>query len=438
MKNNPNLLPDHSRQLFVKSMVATTASLAASQFAFSGLNAEDLATKTLKIGVVGMGGRGTGAVMNSLSADPNVQLWAAGEIFEQQLTKSLEKITTRFSDRVQVPKERQFVGFDAYQKVIDSGVDLVILTTSPAFRPLHLKAAVAAGKHVFAEKPLAVDTNGLKSVIETAKKAKAAGISIMTGLVWRYTAALQEMHAKIGAGEIGSITYASSTYCGGGRPNKLPPAKFRPPQINDMEWAMRYWQNYVEFSGDGILEFMVHGIDKLSWAMGDRQPVSCYANGGNAVPHEGSNNWDNFSLFFEYADGSRANFMGRQIPKTDAPSGDYIVGTKGQAGLNSNAYISKDGNIVWSKDKGNLGYDEEHKLLLDTIRKGGTYNDILGKMEVSHSMAMMGRAAAYTGKVITWDDFMKSDERFFDMENISFSTPFTPRATACQGITPLV
>lgn len=425
----------HSRQTFVKS-AATTAGLAATQSVFSTLHAEDLKTKTLKIGVVGLGGRGTGAVINALNADPNVKLWAAGELFEKSIHKSLDRIKKKHADRVDV-SERTFVGFDAYQKVIDSGVDVVILTTSPAFRPVHLKAAIDAGKHVFAEKPLAVDMSGMKSVIETAKKAKSKGLSLMTGLVWRYTASMQEMHSKIAAGEIGAVTYASSTYCGGGRPNKLPPLKYRPPGVSDMEWGMKYWQNHLEFSGDGILEFMIHGIDKLSWGMGDRKPVSCYANGGNASPLEGSNNWDNFSLFFEYKDGSRANFLGRQIPGTAAPSGDYILGTKGQAGLNSTAYIKKGDKTTWSTKKGSLGYDAEHKLLLDTIRGGGTYNDVINKLEVSHVMALMGRAAAYTGKIITWDQIMNSNEKLFDMENISFDTTFKPRMQAVQGKTKL-
>lgn len=417
-----------SRQQFMKTAAVVTAGV-------SSLSAESLENKKFKVGVVGMGGRGTGAVINSLTADPNVELWAAGELFDNKMAKSLASISKKFADRVNVPKERQFIGFDAYKKVVDSGVDLVILTTAPAFRPLHLKYAVEAGKHVFAEKPLAVDMAGMKSVMETARKAKAAGSSVMTGLVWRYTPSLQKMHSLIQSGEIGDITYATSAYSGGGRPNKLPPAKYRDPRMSDMAWAMKYWQNFVEFSGDGIMEFMIHGIDKLSWGTGDKKPVRCYANGGNASPLEGSNNWDNFSLFFEYEDGSRSNFLGRQIPGTSPPREDYILGTKGYASLDSGIKIVKNGKEIMTEKIGGLGYNDEHKLLMSTIRSGKVYNDIIDKMEVSHVMALMGRAAAYTGKIITWDDIMKSEEHLFDMENISFETAFAARDTALQGKT---
>lgn len=428
---------NQSRQDFFKTSAVATAAAAATQL--SSLSAESLKDKRLKIGVVGMGGRGTGAVTNALAADPNVELYAAGELFESKLSKSLASIQKKFKDRVNVSDDRKFVGFDAYQKVIDSGVDVVILTTSPVFRPMHVKAAIEAGKHVFAEKPLAVDMSGMKSIIESAKQAKAKGLSIMTGLVWRYTSSLQEMHSKIAAGEIGKVTYASSAYSGGGRPNKLPPAKYRDPRMTDMEWAMKYWQNYVELSGDGILEFMIHGIDKLSWAMNDRKPVRCYANGGNASPLEGSNNWDNFSLFFEYEDGSRANFLGRQIPGASPPREDYILGTKGQAALTgSNVQVIKNGKGAWTKKIGGLGYTDEHKLFLSTLREGGVYNDILDKMEVSHIMALMGRAAAYTGKIITWDAMMKSEECLFKPEGINKDTAFAARPVAQTGKTKFV
>lgn len=420
-----------SRQEFMKTAAVVTAGV-------SSLSAESLKEKKLKVGVVGLGGRGTGAVMNSLKADPNTELWAAGELFEDKMNKAMASIGKKFADRVSVPKERQFIGFDAYKKVIDSGVDVVILTTSPAFRPHQLKYAIDAGVHTFAEKPLAVDMTGMKSVMETARKAKAAGISIMTGLVWRYTPSLQKMHSVIQAGEIGEVTYATSSYSGGGRPNKIPPAKYKDPRMSDMAWAMKYWQNFVEFSGDGIMEFMIHGIDKLCWGTGDKKPVRCYANGGNASPLEGSNNWDNFSLFFEYEDGSRSNFLGRQIPGTSPPREDYIQGSKGYAALNSGIKIVKGDKEIMSEKIGGLGYDAEHKLLMEHIRGGKTYNDIIEKMEVSHIMALMGRAAAYTGKIITWDEMMKSEENLFDMENISFESSFAARHVAQPGKTKFV
>jgi predicted dehydrogenase len=335
---------DSSRRTFVKNASLGAAAVGLSPVVFPNVFAADGSKKKLKVGVVGLGGRGSGAVRDILSADPDTVLWSAADIFEKPLVK-LKSLEKRFSGRIETDGgKREFVGFDGYQKVIDSGVDIVLLTSTPAFRPLHFEAAVAAGKHVFMEKPFALDIPSLKSIIETAKKAQSNGQSVLTGLVWRYTPHLMELHKRIQDGAIGDVLSASSSYSGGGRPNKMPPLKYKPKTMSDMEWAQRYWQNYLELSGDGILEFMIHGIDRMSWAMGDDIPVQCYANGANVSPVEGSNNWDSFSLRYEYADGRIADFMGRQIPGTFSPVGDTIIGSKGKAvAMGVNAAIISEG-----------------------------------------------------------------------------------------------
>lgn len=431
-----------TRRRFLKNATLGTAAMGLSPLAAPFANAAGGAGgKKLKVGVVGLGGRGAGAVRDILSADPDTMLWAAADIFPDRMKKvaSFEKA---FSGRVDTDGgKRHFVGFDAYQKVIESGVDIVLLATPPAFRPLHFEACVAAGKHVFAEKPLALDIPGLKSIVENAKKAQSNGQSVLTGLVWRYSPHLAEMHKRIQDGAIGKVLSTSSCYCGGSRPNKMPDMKFKPSNMSDMEWALRYWQNYVELGGDGILEFMIHGIDRLSWAMGDTLPARCYANGGNIVPVEGANAWDSFNLHFEYADGRVADFLGRQIPGTYAPSGDVITGTQGQAFAdNRGVSIVRDGKTVW-KGGGGLGYVNEHKIFTRHIRSGQVYNDVVGhnKSANTHALALMGRTAAYTGKLLTGEQIMGSkDVLLKDIGKLDFKTPFAARESALPGKTKFV
>ena len=430
---------DYTRRDFVKKSSIAGAAIGASAIATPNVLAQDAAGKRkLKVGVVGLGGRGSGAVGNILKADPDTILWAVGDIFEDRM-KKVDKFAKQYAGRVDTDnKKREFVGFDAYQKVIDSGVDVVLLTSTPMFRPLHFAAAVAAGKHCFIEKPFALDVPGLLSVIDSAKKAKASGISVLTGLVWRYSPHLMEFKKRLEDGAIGDILTVSSAYCGG-RPNKMPDPKFKPPGMTDMEWTLRYWQNFLETGGDGILEYMIHGIDRMTWFMGDLMPVKGYANGGNIDPVKGANAWDQFSLRFEYADGRLADFFGRQIRGCYAASGDTVVGTKGRGlAMGRNAKIIVGDKVIWEQS-GGLGYENEHKILTQHIRAGKVYNDVLDKMANSHAAAIMGRCAGYTGKLLTEKDFWGSkDELIPNMKDLNFDTPFKARESAFPGRTKFV
>ena len=425
-----------SRRNFVKKTTLGTAALGLGSVSVSPLvAAEDMSKKKLKVGVVGLGGRGTGAVSDILTADPNTVLWSMADIFESSKQR-LGGLKKRFADRIDTGNgEREFIGFDAYQKVIESGVDIVLLTSTPAFRPLHFEAVINAGKHAFIEKPFALDVPGLKQVVDAAKKAASNGQSVVTGLVWRYSSHLMELHKRVQDGAIGDVLSVSSSYCGGGRPNAMPDIKFKPAKMTDMEWALRYWQSYLELGGDGILEFMIHGIDRMSWAMGDKMPVKCYANGANVFPLVGANAWDSFSLRYVYDDGRVADFLGRQIPRTYSASGDDIIGTKGQAfGRGSSASIVKDGKVVW-ETKGGLDYVNEHKVLTSHIRQGKVYNDVLDQFATTHKICLMGRAAAYTGQLLTDEQLMGSTDLLLKTEDLNFETPFTARPPAQPGIT---
>lgn len=431
-KNNDNGLDVHRRS-FVKQASLGAAAVSLSPLAAPFVQAQNGNNKVLKVGVVGLGGRGGGALNNILAADPNTKIWAVADIFEKRTKKYVGNTK---GGRIDTDgNKRIFLGFDGYQKVIDSGVDIVILTTPPAFRPLHLAAAVAAGKHVFMEKPFAIDIPGLKSVVDSARKAQSAGLSVMTGLVWRYSEHLMELHKRIEGGEIGDVVSVSSSYCGGGRPNKMPDIKFKPATMSNMEWSLLYWQNYLELGGDGILEFMIHGLDKMCWAMGDQMPVRCYGIGGNMKPVVGANSWDQFSLNFEYADGRRADFLGRQIPRTYTASGDSILGTNGIAEANNGGVsIKRDGKVIW-QSKGVLGYQHEHEIFLQHIRSGKVYNDVIGKMEHSHALAIMGRTAGYTGQLISSKQLMTSTDQLIDCKGLNFETAFEARPAAEIGKT---
>ena len=426
-----------TRRDFVKKASIGTAALGVTPLVFPSIASAQTADakKKLKVGVVGLGGRGTGAVRDILSADPDTILWAAGDIFEERL-KQVPSLAKKFSGRVDTDGgKREFVGFDAYQKVIDSGVDIILLTTTPAFRPQHFAAAVAAGKHVFIEKPFALDIPGLKSIQDSAKKAQSNGQSVLTGLVWRYSTHLMEMHKRIQDGAIGDVLSTSSMYCAGGRPNRMPDMKFKPPTMSDMEWAQRYWQNFIELGGDGTLEYMIHGIDRMSWAMGDQMPVTCFANGGNTVPVPGANAWDNFSIRYEYADGRTADFFGRQIRRTYAAGTDEIIGTKGRASSNgSTTSIIVDGKTTW-QSKGGLGYVNEHKIFTEHIRKGKVFNDVIDQFDITHAITIMGREAAYTGQLITDKQLMNSTAQLIKTEGLDLKTPFTAMPSPVPGTT---
>jgi len=426
-----------SRRNFVKKGALGGAAVSLSSLGVPMVSAAEKAPKgKLKVGVVGLGGRGGGAVNDIMNIDSGTVLWAAGDISKDRF-KKIEGISKKFSGRVDTDGgKREFVGFDAYQKVIDSGADIILLTTTPAFRPVQFEAAVAAGKHVFIEKPYALDIPGLHSVVETAKKAQAAGQSVLTGLVWRYTPHLMEMDQRLQDGAIGDILNVSSSYCGGGRPNQMPDPKFKPAEMSDMEWALRFWQNFLELSGDGVLEYHIHGIDRMAWWMGDQLPVRCYANGANIAPVKGANNWDSCNFSYEYEDGRTSSFFGRQIRGTYSASGDNIVGSKGRAVAQGNsAFIEVDGKKIW-EGKSNLGYQQEHDIFMKHIREGKVFNDVIGQSANSHAIALMGRSAAYSGQLITGEQIMASKDILLkDVKNLTYDTPFTPRESAVPGKT---
>ena len=389
---------------------------------------------TLKIGLVGCGGRGTGAAAQALRADNNVQLTAMGDVFEGALKSSLSTLKTQVDEtKIKVNPESQFTGIDAYQKVIDSGVDVVLLASPPGFRPVHLKYAVEAGKHIFCEKPMATDTAGLHSVLESVELSKKKSIALVAGFCWRYDYGRRAFYEQVHQGTLGDIRAIYATYLTS--PVKpMPPASKRPAGMGDIEWQIRNWYNFVWLSGDGLVEQAIHSIDKIAWAMKDEPPLKCTAVGGRAAPSEGGNIYDHIQVNYEWENGVRAFMAQRQIGGACyGENNDYVMGSKGFGYINNRGlYITGENAWRYKGDKKDM-YQVEHDELFASIRAGKPINDG-PRMARSTLMGLMGRMAAYTGAEVTWDMMMKSNEKLVPT-NLDFNAAFEAPARAIPGKT---
>jgi predicted dehydrogenase len=396
--------PSPSRRDFLRRSGGVLAATGALPWLHAGVHVAH--SDTLRIGLIGCGGRGTGAVADALRADPQTRLTAAGDAFAERVQRSIGGLAEAgFADRVDVPPERQFTGLDAYQKVVDSDVDVVILAEPPHFRPEHLAYAVKRGKHCFVEKPVAVDAPGVRSVLATCKTAEQQGIAIVSGLCYRYEKSKRETIQRIHDGAVGDITSLEVNYLTGG----LWMHKRR-PEWSDMEWQLRNWLYFTWLSGDLIAEQHIHSLDKAAWAMRDRYPVAAVSLGGRQVrvdPAYG-NVYDHFATIYEWDDGVRCYSHCRQQVGCHTDVSDHIVGTKGRAELMRHSIT---GEQPWRFDGQNDNmYQAEHDALFASIRAGKPINN--GEyMCNSTMMAILGRMAAYTGKRITWEQAWASEER---------------------------
>lgn len=363
----------------------------------------------LKIGLIGCGGRGTGAAHQALSADPNVQLWAIGDAFESQIGVALNGLKN-FGGKVDVPAGRQFSGLDAYQKVIDSGVDVVLLASPPGFRPQHIRAAVDAGKHIFAEKPMAVDVAGLKSVLESAKIAKAKGTTIQHGYCWRYSPNTREGYGKVLSGEMGRVISVYGTYQGG-VPKPSTSIQDRNPAWGDVEWHLRNWMAHEWLSAGPLIEQHVHTVDKVAWAMGDVAPIAARGSGGRAQRSDDGNVWDNYEVTYEYPNGVFAHVAGRQMHGTFSEVTDRVFCEKGTLEA-PNRVLTKDpaGKITWAyRGEPENMYQVCHNEWFAAIRAGKELN--AGEFMVNSTMlGMIGREAAHSGQRITWEQMWASNQ----------------------------
>src|SRR6266496_361155 len=412
--------PSTSRRQFLKA--STTAALGSVFAANLSFPEKSFAANsdTLKVGLIGCGGRGNGAAADALAADSNTVLYAMGDIEPAKIELGLREVAKSVTDtsRIQVPAERRFVGLDAYEKVIASGPDVVLLTTPPGFRPQHFEAAVAAGKHAFLEKPIATDVAGVRSVRAGAEEAKGKGLAVQSGFCWRANTSRIEFFKRLHDGAMGEVRSLYHTYLTG--PVKpMRPASARKPGMTDVEWQVRNWYNFVWLSGDGLVEQAIHSIDKMMWAMKDLPPLKCNAVGGRQTPNQDGNIYDHIEVNYEWANGVRGFMAQRQIPGCHSETKDYITGARGSGllGGRRGAEIMGEknwryeGEVTESQLFGKM-YQQEHVEFFESIRKGKPVND--GEhMCNSTLMAIMGRMAAYTGQEITWEQALNSNERLF-------------------------
>lgn len=425
-----------SRRDFLSTSGALTA---AALTASIGTRAFAQGAETIKIGLVGCGGRGNGAAANCLDADPAVKLVALGDLFPEQLPAARNAFK-RYGARVDLPPERCFGGFDAYKQVIDAGIDLVLLCTPPGWRPLHIKYAVEKGKHVFFEKPCAVDPVGARSVLESAELAATKKLALVAGTLYRHAPCYREVVKRIHDGAIGRITGGQIYYNTGElwhRGTK--------PEWSEAEYQLRNWYYFAWLSGDFNVEQHVHNLDVLHWVMGG-PPTKCVSVGGRQVrtdPKFG-HIYDHFVTDYEYPNGVHIMSSCRQQNGTVGKNTNHYMGTTGQADPSSRL-SDLDDKTVYSvpREISNpfVGYVIEHQDLIASIRKGEPLNEAKQQAE-SSLIGVMARMSAYTGKEVTWDFVTKKSKLDLWPEEWQGKAPFFgPMATppiAVPGRTPLI
>ena len=415
-----------TRRDFVKT--AAAASFAATIPGNLGLFAAG--SDAIKIGLIGCGGRGTGAALDCLKAAAGVEVVAIGDLVPDRIESSLARLTKEFPDRVKVPLDRRFTGFDNYLKVCACpDVNLIVTAAPPGFRPLHLKAAVEAGKHVFMEKPVAVDPMGVRSVIASSDLAKRKNLAVVAGTQRRHQRSYLEMMKRIQDGQIGDIV-AAQCYWNMGELW----VKERLPNMTEMEWQCRNWLYFSWLSGDHIVEQHVHNIDVVNWAMGT-MPKTVMGMGGRQVrvaPQFG-NVFDHFFVEFEYPNGVRVASACRQTKGCAERVEERIVGTKGVAW--SSGKIT--GERPWTFEGEELNpYVQEHVDLVASIRNSTPLNE--GRQIAESTMcAIIGRMSAYTGRLISWEWAMNTSRLDLSPAKYEFG-PNPVDAPAIPGVTELV
>ncbi len=389
-------------------------------------------TDTIRVGLVGCGGRGTGAATQALSADNGCRLVAMADLFSDRLESSLKTLqgTKSIGDRVDVPEDARFSSFDGYQDVIDQ-VDVVLLTTTPHFRPLHLAYAVSKNVHAFVEKPMAVDPVGLRKYIDACREASAKGLSIVNGFCWRYHKPRVATMEQVFQGSIGDIKAIETTYNSQG---VWDPRRSREECSSEMEYQQRNWYYYTWLSGDHIVEQAVHGIDTMNWAMQGVMPVRCWGVGGrqSRTQERYGNIFDHFSVVYEYVNGVRGYHHCRHWANTATQVRDYVLGSKGTCDVFGNS-ISGETRWRYRGEKNNM-YQAEHDAMYAALRAGKPLNN--GE-EAAYStlLALMGRCAAYTGRAISPDEVLNSNERLGPESYEWGSAPEYP--VAIPGVTEL-
>ena len=412
MSDSPTSTTATSRRAFLKSssfLVAGSA-IAASQVQVAR-GAHAFGSDTIKIGLVGCGGRGSGAAnqaMNTMGGE--VKLMAMADAFPDRLTQSLRAISSQHKDKVDVPKEKQFVGLNAYKDLLQTDCDMVILATPPGFRPLHFEAAVKAGKHVFAEKPVAVDAAGVRKFLAANEEAKQKGLAVAIGLQRRHERKYMAMVKALQDGAIGDIVLARAYWNG-----RKPWFKARQDGQTEMEYQMRNWYNFVWLCGDHIVEQHIHNIDVINWIKND-YPATAQGQGGCVLREKDFGEiFDHHMVEFTYGDGTVMLSQCRHQPDTWQSVSEFVHGTKGRADVSGSKIYDADGKLIHNFSPRNdaerdlsQGHQQEHHDLFAEIRAGRLPQE--GEWGAKSTMtAIFGRMATYSGQMLKWDQCLNSD-----------------------------
>ncbi|MBV08980.1 Gfo/Idh/MocA family oxidoreductase [Rubinisphaera sp.] len=406
-----------SRRDFMKSSAAMAAGTAILSGALAPSRVYAAGDDTIKIGLIGCGGRGSGAASQALKTAGKVELHAMGDMFGDQLEGSLKRITADVKGNdtaiVNVPEERRFTGFDAYKQVLESGVDLVILATPPGFRPIHFEAAINAGKHVFMEKPVATDTAGVNKVLSVARKAKEDNLKVGVGLQRHHQLTYRDIVKRIQDGEIGDVIAQRVYWNGGG---VWDPRKTREQVSSEMEYQLRNWYYYNWLCGDHITEQHIHNLDVGNWIKG-AYPVRAEGMGGREVRTDKKYGeiYDHHAVEFTYEDGTKMFSQCRHIPNCWNSVSEWAHGTKGHANVSGSSYELSDGNKYRYRGDKNDPYQTEHDDLFNAIRNNISYNEAeYGAMSTATSL--LGRAATYSGKSVVMKDLLAANQSIMPKE----------------------
>jgi len=397
------------RRKFLQTAAALIA--ASSVVTRKSINANDVpkvhsGSGNIRVGLVGCGGRGNGAAINAMDAGPDIKIVALGDLFDESIQSCRKLVAQQRPDQFLVDDDHVFVGFDAFKKVIDSDIDVVLLASPPYYRPDHIEYAVAAGKHIFAEKPIATDSYGVRRVEAACMQADAKGLNVVSGLCWRYDEGVRQTIAKVQDGAIGTLVATQANYLS--TPVWLKP---RLPDETEMQYQCRNWYNYTWLSGDHYVEQFIHSLDKAMWLRNDVPPVKAYGMGGRQLRSDETqgNIYDHFAVVYEWADQTVTYAYTRQMAGCKNETEDYIMGTQGKARLIAHKV---EGNDPWSFEGEKTGmYEQEHIELFDAVRgkreriNNGTY------MCRSTMMAILGREVCYSGKELTYEQVATSPQK---------------------------
>jgi predicted dehydrogenase len=428
-----------SRREFLKTSTAAVGGVIAGPAILGTKSSAASPGDELRIGLIGCGGRGSEAAMNALRGDKNTTLHAIGDIYAEQIESKLGHMThnEELGKRVKVEDKNRFVGLGAYQAVLDSGVDVVILATPPGFRPQHMKAAVAAGKHMFIEKPMATDAPGVRSIMESNAEARNKNLAVCAGFCWRYSSPQRALYEKIHNGEIGRITSMYATYNTGFLWDRS-----SPKDVTELQKQLRMWYYYTWLSGDHLCEQAIHAIDWMQWAMKDVVPVKCIAHGGRQVrtaPKYG-NIFDHFEIVYEYANGVRGFLFTRQQAGCANDNSAVYFGTKGTGrdlGFSGTGVFDENGERTWRYNGPKpVMYDVEHAEFFASIRSGRHINDG-DRMATSTMVGIMGRMAAYTGQEISYEQALNSQEKLVP-DDLTWDSPAPEVKVAMPGQTKFI